>query len=842
VAIFRLQANPYTAPQFKLIALNGKDSWPIGNRPDRSGPIANGKSALFPVPYSLFPSSPPQSATPHNADQALLGVYDALHGALKANASLAGGSTNPTPHNADQVLLATFDSTNGALRINCVVGCAGNFQVNGAGLTSSSTINFQSSSAANGLTLTFSNPSAGNIQLGLSGTLGDAGLSNAYSGVGACAANTWATALSRNAAPTCTQPAISNLTATISSPLLLNSNTLSIQQANGSESGYLLSGDWTTFNGKQVALTFNSPLQNSSNTISCPNCEVTTNKNASNGYAGLSGGLLSASQLPAPTASSLGGVESLAHTGHQWINSISTSGVPAASQPGVADLSDAPSRGQVLAGPSAYGASAATGAYRALVPQDIPSGLLSCAVLDNAICTSHTDVAGNPDFLAAGSGVVIDVNGGTTPLTYFVGGVYQQINSQLTVTAATPGSDTAYFVTIKQDTANANPVSGDLVATNIPPAYQYTAPTCSALATSTNPHYWFNLASNTWESCTSNAGAFSVASPPVLPLGVAVVSSSPAVIADQAEPYRLNPYRRFELFGAGAEGVLKVTGTSTVDGYHEYSFVLVDGNSAVLQHTALSSNYTSVRGLMFKSQNGILFINDGVGNVNALGVPCGASGTTGAGGGARNAQNGAGLAGTGGGGGGSGASGNNAGGAGGSGINPFGSNSAGAQGGGAGGGTSTAGGAGANANAVASTGGIKDFTQLAGGFGASSATGGGDGTNAGGACNSGGGLIAMSAPWIGVYSGSSVTANGGAGGNGAGGNAGGGGGAGGVRWFLVDTSRTVRVGRTHQPRAAVPTVLGLERAAMAARAAMGRRWPLNSGEKDEPPRHEGTNK
>ena len=117
-----------------------------------------------------------------------------------------------------------------------------------------------------------------------------------------------------------------------------------------------------------------------------------------------------------------------------------------------------------------------------------------------------------------------------------------------------------------------------------------------------------------------------------------------------------------------------------------------------------------------------------------------------------------------------------------------------------------------------------------------------DGTNAGGACNSGGGLIAMSAPWIGVYSGSSVTANGGAGGNGAGGNAGGGGGAGGVRWFLVDTSRTVRVGRTHQPRAAVPTVLGLERAAMAARAAMGRRWPLNSGEKDEPPRHEGTNK
>jgi hypothetical protein len=129
------------------------------------------------------------------------------------------------------------------------------------------------------------------------------------------------------------------LTLGISSPLLLNSNTLSIQQANGSQSGYLSSSDWTTFNSSRAALSFNSPLQNSSNTVSCPTCEVTTNKNASNGYAGLSGGLLSTSQLPAPTASTLGGIESLAQIAHQWINSISTSGVPAASQPAFGDIS-----------------------------------------------------------------------------------------------------------------------------------------------------------------------------------------------------------------------------------------------------------------------------------------------------------------------------------------------------------------------------------------------------------------------------------------------------------------------------------------------------------------------
>lgn len=43
--------------------------------------------------------------------------------------------------------------------------------------------------------------------------------------------------------------------------------------------------------------------------------------------------------LPLPTASTLGGIESAAAVSHQWINSISTSGVPASSQPAFADLS-----------------------------------------------------------------------------------------------------------------------------------------------------------------------------------------------------------------------------------------------------------------------------------------------------------------------------------------------------------------------------------------------------------------------------------------------------------------------------------------------------------------------
>jgi hypothetical protein len=49
-------------------------------------------------------------------------------------------------------------------------GCGGTiFQANGTGLSSSTTINFENSVATGGLILTFTNPSAGNVQLGLSG-------------------------------------------------------------------------------------------------------------------------------------------------------------------------------------------------------------------------------------------------------------------------------------------------------------------------------------------------------------------------------------------------------------------------------------------------------------------------------------------------------------------------------------------------------------------------------------------------------------------------------------------------------------------------------------------------
>ena len=55
--------------------------------------------------------------------------------------------------------------------------------------------------------------------------------------------------------------------------------------------------------------------------------------------ANISSGTLGSARLPTPTASTIGGVESLASTAHQFLTSISNSGVPVAAQPAAADIS-----------------------------------------------------------------------------------------------------------------------------------------------------------------------------------------------------------------------------------------------------------------------------------------------------------------------------------------------------------------------------------------------------------------------------------------------------------------------------------------------------------------------
>lgn len=50
-------------------------------------------------------------------------------------------------------------------------------------------------------------------------------------------------------------------------------------------------------------------------------------------------GTLAATQIPNPTASTLGGIRSYVAVAHQWINTISTAGIPSSTQPVVSDIS-----------------------------------------------------------------------------------------------------------------------------------------------------------------------------------------------------------------------------------------------------------------------------------------------------------------------------------------------------------------------------------------------------------------------------------------------------------------------------------------------------------------------
>jgi hypothetical protein len=82
---------------------------------------------------------------------------------------LIGNSTGYTLSTLSAGSNVSITNTAGGITIGASVPTVPVFQTNGTGLSATSTINFENSAATNGLTLTFANPSAGNVQLGLTG-------------------------------------------------------------------------------------------------------------------------------------------------------------------------------------------------------------------------------------------------------------------------------------------------------------------------------------------------------------------------------------------------------------------------------------------------------------------------------------------------------------------------------------------------------------------------------------------------------------------------------------------------------------------------------------------------
>jgi hypothetical protein len=120
-----------------------------------------------------------------------------------------------------------------------------------------------------------------------------------------------------------------------------------------------------------------------------------------------------AENLPAPTALTLGGIESIAAIGHQWIDSISTSGVSHQSQPATSDLSD-------VTAPTSWTAADGSGVSLSLTASDtLYAKIGKVCTVSFAITyptTSNTrtaQVSGIPSVCAAKNGTLNYVAGGT---------------------------------------------------------------------------------------------------------------------------------------------------------------------------------------------------------------------------------------------------------------------------------------------------------------------------------------------------------------------------------------------------------------------------------------------
>jgi hypothetical protein len=111
-------------------------------------------------------------------------------------------------------------------------------------------------------------------------------------------------------------------------------------------------------------------------------------------------GIIAPTQIPAPTATTLGGIESIVSAAHNWISFIDTSGVPHQSQPAFSDLSGTLTCAQqpVLTGGVTTSACAATVVTNANLTGDITS-VGNATTLTNApviakVLTGFTSGAG----------------------------------------------------------------------------------------------------------------------------------------------------------------------------------------------------------------------------------------------------------------------------------------------------------------------------------------------------------------------------------------------------------------------------------------------------------------
>ncbi len=183
-------------------------------------------------------------------------------------------------------------------------------------------------------------------------------------------------------------------------------------------------------------------------------------------------GTATAAQLPNPSASTLGGVESLAVVSHNFLTGISTSGVPTQAQPAFTDISGSVAAAQ-LPNPSA----STLGGVESLavVSHNFLTGISTLGVPTQAQ-PAFTDISGSatvaqlPADIPLGA-VGITIDGGGVAITTGLKG-YISIPFNCTIVSATITADVAGAIVIdvwKDTYANFPPVVGDKITASAPP-------------------------------------------------------------------------------------------------------------------------------------------------------------------------------------------------------------------------------------------------------------------------------------------------------------------------------------------------------------------------------------
>ena len=114
---------------------------------------------------------------------------------------------------------------------------------------------------------------------------------------------------------------------------------------------------------------------------------------------------IASADLPLPTSSSIGGIQSAAAVSHQWINSISTSGVPALSQPDFSDISGTANLTTQVTGtlPVANGGTGVTSLAGTFALKGGQAGALTVGTSDATNLTLNTNGSARMTILSGGN-------------------------------------------------------------------------------------------------------------------------------------------------------------------------------------------------------------------------------------------------------------------------------------------------------------------------------------------------------------------------------------------------------------------------------------------------------